>query len=78
MNCANCGKELEMVYPERSRRSGDFPQYKGALVVTLSGGYGMLFDDLDEGNNKVNVLCAYCGTAFLAQNKWALVPENAL
>lgn len=41
--CMDCGVELTRVFPEHPAK-----QYDNALEITLSGGYGMFFDNIDH------------------------------
>lgn len=71
-NCDKCAKELTPVFPDRSRRYNDLPQYDDALVIKLSGGYGMLIDDFVAPF----VLCGDCGRELIQSNyEWMITPE---
>ena len=54
-SCDGCDKELEIVGPEGSRLISD------GLGLTLSGGYGMFFDDRDVNA----IFCKACATKLL-------------
>ena len=74
MLCSKCHVELMPVHDYLKRR-GDFPQYENALVIDLSGAYGMLVDYINDGNPRF-VLCKDCGTQFFKDNQWAVTPDS--
>lgn len=61
--CANCGAELRDVFNNPSRR-----QYRGALEVIFSGGYGMFFDNID--GDRTGFLCVKCARAAVDTIPW--------
>jgi hypothetical protein len=62
-HCVSCGVELEDVFNNPSCK-----QYKDALEVHLSGGYGMFFDNFD-GDHHV-FLCGDCALAACMALPW--------
>lgn len=72
-NCDKCGKELVPEFPDRMRRADDYPNYKGALVINISGGYNMLIDEYVP----TLVLDEECGTQFFKDNPWAVTEASA-
>lgn len=84
MNCDKCDKELKPVFPyaDRMRRRGDYPQYEDALVIDLSGGYGMLIDPAfvapvpNKETSTRFILCKECGINFLQGNEFMNTPET--
>jgi ribosomal protein L32 len=60
--CAHCGTQLTDLFTEGNR------QYKNALEVILSGGYGMFFDNID--GDKRAFLCFDCGTQLCETYPW--------
>lgn len=61
-NCLSCGTR-----PTLERSWGE--EYENALPVTLYGGYGMFFDDLEEPA-KHFVLCHDCAHRIFDANPW--------
>ncbi len=68
MNCANCGTELNPVFPGLNRRKDDC-QYENALIIDFTGGYGMFDDDIPN-LTKQAILCHDCAHALIAANPW--------
>jgi len=74
-NCDSCNIELTPVFSDRLRRIHDYPQYENALVIELSGGYGMLIDPIG-GEIPKFVICKDCGIKFIKQNELLITPET--
>lgn len=65
--CAACTEPLHAVFPYDT----DY-QYVGVLWITLSGGYGMFIDPLDDtldGTLRF-VVCAACADVLCSANPW--------
>lgn len=65
--CVDCGAELRFVFDGNNPQ--DSRQYNNALPVTLTGGYGMFFDDIDTGD-RTFFLCHECAHRLCEQIPW--------
>lgn len=71
--CISCQKELTRVFEEHANR-----QYDNALEITLSGGYGMFFDNIDGDHHAF--LCHDCAHTACNTLPWLRVlirPERS-
>lgn len=65
--CYACHAELVPVYEGvPQRRSGDEPDFRNALRILFSGGYGMIFDE----NSKKVVICHDCAIELIHRVPW--------
>ena len=66
-NCDRCKVPLTPVFPEHQRRKDDYPQFEGALIIQLNGGYGMFIDPMlpEEFAKSQRLLCNNCATKFI-------------
>lgn len=71
MNCNKCNVEMVPVFLDRNRRHTDLPMYENALVIRISGGYGMFIDDFVAPF----VICDNCAKELFDQNQWLVTPE---
>lgn len=62
--CSRCDVELKELFP------GCGSQRDGVLIVKLIGGYGMYFDDMDEGPI-VSALCKDCAAKL--HSEWPIL-----
>lgn len=53
--CVSCAIRLDPVFPGAE----EYGQYDNALQIELLGGYGMFFDNIEDGNHRV-FLCHDC------------------
>jgi hypothetical protein len=63
--CDACGQPLEPVFDYIKRRD-DYPQFVDALVIKISGGYGMYFD----GPATQMVICKADADRLFMYNPW--------
>lgn len=72
--CDCCGAKMTQVFPEEDYEG---TQYVGALMVEVSGGYGMLIDDdvYSDLENRV-LLCVDCGKRLIEQFPCILAPKE--
>lgn len=66
-SCTKCGNPLDDVegmFPHRRRT--DFPHKSNALVLLVTGGYGMFIDEPSTGI----ILCGGCALQLFAENPW--------
>jgi hypothetical protein len=70
--CAGCGAELHPATNHDTDR-----QFRGALQVTFSGGYGMFIDPMDS--DPTAIICAGCASALADTAPWvaALLERGA-